>query len=149
MNYFQRWSAWMISSPFDSLASKLKAVFMVAICFLLFWFCMGIAQYARAADLDTTDKVLFGSFVALQLVDVAQTNEAHKHPEKWEEQNPLYGSDPKMATVVAVKSAITTGVYFLSVNMNSQDRKLMLGLVNLLQLSIVAHNYSIGVRIGF
>lgn len=102
-----------------------------------------------ASEWDTTDKVLFGSLVALQVVDTAQTWKVHNQPDFYKEKNPLYGSDPNMAVVVGVKVLVTTGIYWIVKDMSGPDRKLILSVVDLLQFGVVENNYKIGLRFGF
>lgn len=111
-------------------------------------FVYGIRS-CEAAEWDTTDKVLFGSYVALQVIDTAQTYKVHKHPDQWEETNPIYGKDPNMLLVVGLKSLVVGGTYWLVKDMSGPHRKLVLGAVNALQFSIVAGNYQVGLKFGF
>jgi hypothetical protein len=104
---------------------------------------------ARAAEWDTTDKVLFGSLVVLEVIDTAQTWQIHRHPDKYVETNPLFGKNPNMGVVVGVKSLLVSGAYYVTRDMPSGDRKLLLGLLDAIQLTVVAHNYSVGVKLGF
>lgn len=104
---------------------------------------------AKAAEWDSTDKVLFGSFVTLEAVDALQTYRIHQHPEKYEETNPLFGKHPNMGLVIGAKTLVTGGLYYLVRDMSSSDRKLILGVADALQFSVVAHNYSIGLKLGF
>ena len=112
-----------------------------------FLIALFVASTAQAADWDTTDKVLMGSFIALQVIDVAQTEQIRRHPEKWGESNPLYGDPPNMARVVLFKAAGTAFVYWLAKDL--QTRKFLLGAVNVIQLGVVGHNFSLGVGVGF
>lgn len=104
---------------------------------------------ANAAEWDTTEKVMFGTFVGLQAIDTAQTWKAHDNPDRYREANPIFGSHPNMAAVVGFKSIVTGGVYYLVKDMPSADRKLILGIADAIQFSVVAHNYSIGLKLGF
>lgn len=103
----------------------------------------------KAAEWDTTEKVMFGSLVTLQLIDVAQTWKIKDNPDRWREVNPIFGEDPNMAAVIGLKAAITGGVYWLVRDSPNVDRKLLLGVANSIQLGIVGHNYSIGLKLGF
>lgn len=104
---------------------------------------------ARAAEWDTTDKILFGSFVGLQVIDTAQTWKIHSHRDEYRETNSIYGSDPNMGLVIGLKTAVTGGIYYITRDMPSGERKFLLTLVDAIQLSVVAHNYSIGLKYGF
>jgi hypothetical protein len=126
--------------PYDLLVIACCTVVLVSIA---------TCRNARASDFDTTDKILFGSFVGLQLVDAAQTSYVSKHPEQFKESNPLYGSHPSDAKIIAIKSLLVGGVYYLVKDMPSPDRKFVLGAVDLFYITVTAHNASIGVKIGF
>lgn len=104
---------------------------------------------AEAADWDTTDKVLFGSFVALQVADAAQTHYAVQHPERFREMNPLLGSEPSDGKIIAIKSLMVGGTYYLLRDTDSQTRKSALVILDGLYIGVVAHNASIGVRMRF
>ena len=104
---------------------------------------------ALAADWDTTDKVLFGTFVGLQIIDGAQTSYASHHPDEFKEANPLLGSHPSDAKIVLVKSAVVGGVYWLVRDADPAQRKIALGILDLLYVTVTAHNASIGVKVGW
>ena len=104
---------------------------------------------ARAADWDNTDRALFGGFVALQVADGLQTNEIRKHPDRFRETNRLYGDPPQMGRVLAVKAVATGALYWLVRDMPGVDRKVLLGALDAVYVGIVAHNYTVGIRIGF
>lgn len=105
---------------------------------------------ARADEWNTGDRVLFGTFVALQIADGLQAYEAHKQPDKWKEVNPLYG-DPPTAERIIVTKLITTGlVYYLLDRSSPRGRRGALWLLDGLYLGVLAHNhYTAGVRIQF
>lgn len=121
------------------------AAYFLTVCAL----CLFVTHCAHAADFDRTDKLLFGSFVTLQAIDALQTNEIRKHPDQFREANPLYGNPPNMALVIGVKAALVTGVYYLTRDATSAQRKTALALINVISIGIVANNLSVGVRIGF
>lgn len=108
-----------------------------------------LSNRCHAAEWDTTDKVLFGSFVALQAVDVAQTNYVRHHQDRFREVNSLYGNPPDMGRVIAFKALIVGGTYWLVRDADSSTRKLALGVATALSLSIVGHNASLGVGFSF
>lgn len=103
----------------------------------------------KAAEWDATDKVLFGSFVALQVADAAQTRYASHHPERFREANPLLGSQPSDGKIIAIKSLLVGGSYYLLRDADSQTRKSALVILDGLYIGIVAHNAAIGVRMRF
>lgn len=105
-----------------------------------------LATPAHSAEWDTTDKVLYSTFVTLQVVDGLQTHYALHHPEQFRELNPLMKSD---GAIVAIKSLLVGGSYYLLKDADSQTRKAALVVLDGLYLGVTAHNASIGVRIGF
>lgn len=104
---------------------------------------------AKAEGWDATDKVLFGTFVGLQIVDTAQTNYIHKHPDQYYETNPIFGHDPNMVAVVGFKAAVTGLIYYAVKDSSSADRKLILGSVVVFEAVVVSHNYHIGVKVAW
>lgn len=103
----------------------------------------------KAADWDNIDKGLFGAQIGLQVVDTLQTNYAKKHPEQFEEANPIYGKRPNMLVVIGAKSLFVGGLYWIVKDMPSTDRKLILGVADAIELAVVGHNISLGVKVGF
>jgi len=105
---------------------------------------------AEADEWKGTDKALFGALVGLQVVDILQTYEVKKHPERWSEMNPIYGDPPNMGVVIGVK-ALYTGLvwYLLDQHTASADRGGALWVLNAIAASVVIHNHHVGVRIEF
>lgn len=103
----------------------------------------------RAAEWDNIDKGLFGAQIGLQVIDTLQTNYARQHPERFEEANPIFGKHPNMFLVVGVKSLFVSGLYWVVKDMKSVDRKLILGVADTIELAVVGHNISLGVKVGF
>lgn len=118
----------------------MKAVLIL----FLFWSLPAIAE-----PWDTTDKILFGSFLALQVADAAQTHYASQHPDRFREVNPLLGSQPSDGKIVLVKSLMIGATYYILKDTDSHTRKVALTVLDALYIGVVAHNASIGVRIGF
>lgn len=104
---------------------------------------------AKGEDWDSTDKALFGAQIGLQVIDTLQTNYARQHPERFEEANPLYGKHPNMFLVIGVKSLFVSGLYWIVKDIKSADRKLILGVADTIELAVVGHNISLGVKVGF
>lgn len=104
---------------------------------------------AKAEDWDNIDKALFGAQIGLQVIDTLQTNYARQHPERFEEANPIFGKRPNMLLVIGVKSLFVSGLYWIVVDMPSRDRKLILGVADTIELAVVGHNISLGVKVGF
>lgn len=105
---------------------------------------------AFADEWKTTDKVLFGAFIGLQVIDTLQTYEIRKHPDEWKETNPLYGSPPNMSKVIAVKALYTGLVYYLlDTQTSSEGRTRALLVLDAVAAAVVIHNHGIGIRIQF
>lgn len=119
-------------------------VMLLCISSIWLWY-----RSCSAADWDATDKVLFGTFVGLQIVDGAQTSYASHHPDEFREANPVLGSHPSDAKIILFKSALVGGVYWLVKDVDPTQRKIVLGILDLLYVSVTAHNAAIGVKIGF
>lgn len=111
--------------------------------------CALVSSSALAAPWDTTDKVLFGSFLGLQIADGLQTYQVHKHPDQFRETNPLLGSDPSAGKIILLKSAISALVYWGVKDSSSSNRKFLLTAADLFYLGVVGHNYQVGIRIHF
>ena len=105
----------------------------------------------RAEEWNGTDKALFGAFIGLQVVDALQTYEIEKHPDKWQELNPIIGDPPQWEKVVALK-ALEVGIvyYLLDKHSTPKQRRGALWFLDGIYLGIVASNhYSAGIRIRF
>jgi hypothetical protein len=92
---------------------------------------------------DPTERTLAWSYVGLGLADVYQTTEA---PPDAIEANPFVsswaGSHPDAAEVAVFKAAATWGLLHVTKRYvpSGKRRKLVLGLLNGLQLGVVLHN---------
>lgn len=122
------------------------------------WFLAGLLVglcilSAKADDWKTTDKVLFGTYLAASAIDAAQTIHAldQRHPNgqpMFREVNPLYGEQPSDGRIILTK-LIGAGVIYLIADRVPSARRTTLWLVNALQIGVVAHNASIGMKVGF
>jgi hypothetical protein len=104
---------------------------------------------SRAEDWDTVSKVEFGTFIALQAIDVAQTKRALAQPDLYVEANPIFGHHPKIGTIIAVKLLATGGVYYVADRMSVNERRWLLGILDVVSFSIDQHNASIGLGWSF
>ena len=100
---------------------------------------------ARGADWSTTDKVLLGSFVTLQVVDVAQTKQVLKHGGY--EMNPIFGKHPSDGSLVLGKVIVTGAVYWIADTKPEYRTGLLIG-ATAIQAIVVRHNY-IGAQAGW
>jgi len=122
-----------------------------------------VALPARADEWDTTDKVLYGSFIAMDVIDIAQTyrikraetctQPAHNAPEycyrTYYENNPIFGKDPNMTKVIAWKAIDVAALGIAANYLPSPMRKAVLLGADVIQFTIIHHNYTVGVKWGF
>lgn len=133
--------------PERRLLAFLHRWFVAALCFLLgLLIGMGIMA-ARADEWKTTDKVLFGSYVAFTTWDALQTDQGIRSG-KYVEKNPLYGEQPSTARLFLTKAAVTGGIYWLADRFPAARRGILL-IGNALEIGVVAHNASIGMNVRF
>lgn len=121
--------------------------FVVALGFLLGLMIGAGICASRADEWNTTDKVLFGTYVALSAYDAAQTDQGIRSG-KYIERNPLYGEQPSTATLYASKAIVAAGLWWL-VDRFPEARRPILLIGNALEISCVAHNLSIGLKVNF
>lgn len=123
--------------------------FLNILMLLLFITVMVFAFTAdvRADEWKTTDKVLFGSYVALSAYDAAQTDQGIRSG-KYIEKNPLFGERPSTARLYVTKAVVAGGIYWLA-DTFPQARRAILLIGNALEISVVAHNASIGMNVKF
>ena len=128
---------------------------------LLFLFSM--PAFAETDPWDTADKALYGSFIVLEAIDIAQTakikrvqvcsRSASYSPEfcrrSYYEQNPEFGDDPNMTKVVAYKLLDMAVVGGLGYVLPSALRKALFIGADVVQFSVDRHNYVMGLKWGF
>jgi hypothetical protein len=115
------------------------------LCFVLLFISLPVF----ADEWQPTDKKLFTGFVALQVIDGLQTYEIAKHPDKFKETNGLYGNPPTVERIILIKTVGTGLVYYLLDNESNEGRRGALWFLDIIYLDVVAHNYEVGIRIGF
>ena len=103
-------------------------------------------------DWKKTDKILFGTYVGLNVVDVGQTfdliNCQQTNPNcRYEEKNPIIGKSPSKEKVILYK-ALTTGLVYYSLERTPEkNRVATLLIINGIVLGTVFNNHNIG--LGF
>ncbi len=103
-------------------------------------------------DWKKTDKILFGTYVGLNVVDVGQTfdliNCQQTNPNcRYEEKNPIIGKSPSKEKVILYK-ALTTGLVYYSLERTPEkNRVATLLIINGIVLGTVLNNHNIG--LGF
>ena len=124
-------------------------------CYVIaLWFLLGLLSgmaisAARAGDpqWNTGDKVLFGSYVALNVIDAAQSDKGIRSGQ-YIETNPVYGERPSTVRILFTKTVFTGGLWWLADRLPDYRRAILL-IGNAVEISVVAHNASIGMRLGF
>ena len=107
-------------------------------------------------DWDTLDKNLWKSYVALNIIDTAQTFDLIDKQRLIEchtmcnliETNPLLGTQPKRVEVVSLKLTTTVLAYYL-LDRYPDQRTLVLGIMNGIYLDTIHNNHQIGLRLNF
>ena len=100
-------------------------------------------------DWKKTDKILFGTYVGLNVVDVGQTFDLINCQEtkpncRYEEKNPIIGKSPSKEKVILYKTLTTGLVYYALEKSSSEERTVALLIINGIMLGTVANNHNIG-----
>ena len=100
-------------------------------------------------DWKKTDKILFGTYVGLNVVDVGQTFDLINCQEtkpncRYEERNPLIGKSPSKEKVILYKTLTAGLVYYALEKSSSKERTVALLIINGIMLGTVANNHNIG-----
>ena len=100
-------------------------------------------------DWKKTDKILFGTYVGLNVVDVGQTfdliNCQQTNPNcRYEEKNPIIGQSPSKEKVILYKALTTGVVYYALEKTPSRERTATLLIINGIMLGTVLNNHNIG-----
>ena len=100
-------------------------------------------------DWKKTDKILFGTYVGLNVVDVGQTfaliNCQQINPNcRYEEKNPIIGKSPSKEKVILYKTLMTGVVYYALDKSPSRERTVALLIINGIMLGAVANNHNLG-----
>ena len=111
---------------------------------LLFLPCL-----ANAESWDTTDKILGTTALAVMVIDWGQTRYIAQHPGVYYERNPLLGRHPSVQGVDLYFASMIVGSALFANYLSSENRKLFLGTVTAIGISVTAHNRSIGIKIAF
>lgn len=117
-------------------------------CSLLLFCNNALAEFK---DWDKTDKLLFGSYVALNVVDVGQSFDI-VHCQRINpncniiERNPFLGSHPSREKIVLYKAAFMGVTYVGLKNTNPKTRRTTLLIINAITLTGVVNNHNVGLR---
>lgn len=103
----------------------------------------------RAGDWELIDRQLAATALVATTMDWAQTRTIAKNPQQFYEMNPLLGRHPSMGDVnrhFVGAIAIGTVVAF---SLPKTERRWFLGGAAALEIGVVAHNLSVGIRMDF
>ncbi len=119
----------------------------VSLCFLLF--CSN--ALAEFKDWNKTDRILFGTYVGLNVVDIGQTfdliNCQQINPNcDYIEKNPIIGRSPSKEKVVLYKTLATGVVYYALEKTPDKNRPATLLIINGIMLANVMNNHNVGLR---
>ena len=100
-------------------------------------------------DWKKTDKILFGTYVGLNVVDVGQTfdliNCQQINPNcPYEEKNPIIGKSPSKEKVILYKTLLTGVVYYALEKTPDKNKTTTLLIINGIMLGTVLNNHNIG-----
>ena len=100
-------------------------------------------------DWKKTDKILFGTYVGLNVIDVGQTfdliNCQQTNPNcRYEEKNPIMGKSPSKEKLILYKTLGTGIVYYALEKTPDKNRTATLLIINGIMLGTVLNNHNIG-----
>lgn len=115
----------------------------------LLFFCNNVN--AEFKDWNKTDKILFGTYVGLNVIDVGQTFDIiecqKQNPScNFMEENRLLGSHPSKGKVLIYKTALTGLSYLALDNSPPIGRRGALLVINVVMLAGVIDNHNVGLR---
>ena len=111
---------------------------------------LSLAGVAHAGDdWDQTEKIMGSTLLAITAVDMMQTINIAGHPDVWQEYNPILGRHPSKAQVYGYFLASGIIGYNIIDALPHSWRKGTMGTLMAIEVGMVAHNYSIGIRMGF
>ena len=103
-------------------------------------------------DWESKDKLLWKSYVSLNVIDTFQTFnliDNQRHPKYTNiEANPLLGNRPTKTDLVLLKLGVNYIAYRI-LDINPEHRTLMLGIMNGIYIKTVYDNQEIGLNLSF
>lgn len=103
---------------------------------------------AHADEWDGTDSALEVTYQVLAAVDWIQTRQIAKNPSYWE-QNPLLGNHPSVSKVNEYFALTGLAHYYIATQLSVHTRHIFQGASISIEVSVIAHNYAIGLRTTF
>ena len=111
-----------------------------------------IYAHSSFKDWESKDKLLWKSYVSLNVIDTFQTFnliDNQRHPKYTNiEANPLLGNRPTKADLVLLKLGVNYIAYRI-LDINPEHRTLMLGIMNGIYIKTVYDNQEIGLNLSF
>ena len=111
-----------------------------------------IYAHSGFKDWEPKDKLLWKSYVSLNVIDTFQTFnliDNQRHPKYTNiEANPLLGNRPTKADLVLLKLGVNYIAYRI-LDINPEHRTLMLGIMNGIYIKTVYDNQEIGLNLSF
>lgn len=96
-------------------------------------------------DWHPENKQLYKNFVALNMIDVYQTNYYLNNYSTTTEMNPIFGDRPSTEKLIAMKVLGLYGTYLLLDGETRQKKRRTLKTVNYFYMGVVIHNGYIGI----
>ena len=104
---------------------------------------------ALAEPWDATDRALGVAAVSALVIDWGQTRDIVKRPHDYEERNPLLGKHPSMGRVNLICAGSIAATLLTADWLTSKNRKIFLGTITAIELTVIGHNKNIGLRVSF
>ena len=102
---------------------------------------LGVCSTLQAESWNTPDKILLGTYLIGETIDVLQIHEI-LHNNRFHELNPLIKSDRDLA----ISAVVTTGIIIWLAHRFEEHRTKILAGCNFIKWGMVGRNFSIGVR---
>jgi hypothetical protein len=102
---------------------------------------------AQAEPWTETQQVLAATYLTAHTIDWAQTRNIGRNP-KYEEKNPALGRKPSSGKTDAY-FVLTPLIGYFVLDALPQYRTGILAVANVLEIGVVAHNFSIGIKASF
>ena len=115
-----------------------------SIAALLLVFLMGCANTVPYADWTPKEKTLYKYYLALQVIDTAQTGRAINCQKNnaqctLSEANPIYGKRPSMEKLIGMKIGLNA-LFFVALGKEKTNRVRTLKILNTTMTVVVGHN---------
>lgn len=122
---------------------------IVLIFSLAFWLLVGCIYESSAEDAPLVQDPLLWTAEATLAADWLQTRQIALHPEKYYEINPLIGPHPSQGLVNSYFALCALAEYKSASYLPKREREWFLLALTSMEASYVAHNWRVGLRIGF